>query len=379
MLFARPRLLDVLKRTLPGQPKIHTSKKVVSIDTTSTGVTVHCADGSSFDGSIVLGCDGVNSTVRRILDDKIAARRESGGLEKKKPAATTTCTYQTSVFKSETVGVYGYCEGRIPGVEPATWYETHSDGFTFQLSGGDDMTLFLLYERLPAPVSSLDDGGIRFSDEDQKAFVDRLGDHHVTPTLTVRELMTQTKWSYMSHLEEGVIDTWYTDRIVLAGDAVAKMTPNSGFGINTGIQSAVALTNALRRVLVATDRPDTAALTVAFREYEMARRANVERTVHASGMHTKIATWNSWLLKFIDRWIVPLTNGYLSMRRLVGPIVQEGIVLDWIPEDDGYKEGTLKWINPRIVVPVGGAKSGAADSTSDSGSDGEKELAQEQV
>lgn len=358
MLFARPRLLDVLKRTLPGTPKIHTSKKVVSIDTTSTGVTVHCADGSYFAGSIVLGCDGINSSVRKILDEKVA---QEAGLEK--PAS-----YQTSIFKSETIGVYGYCEGRIPGVEPGTWYETHSDGFTFQLSGGDDMTLYLLYERLPAPVDSLEEG-IRFSDEDQKAFVDRLADHHVTPAVTVRELMNQSKWSYMSHLEEGVIDKWYTDRIVLAGDAVAKMTPNSGFGINTGIQSVVAITNALRKVLLRTDKPDTAALTVAFREYELARRPNVEKTVHVSGMHTKIATWNTWFLKFVDRWIVPLTNGYLSMRRLVGPVVQEGIVLDWIPED-GYKEGTLKWTFPRVTK---------TDVVETSDSEGEKGFGKEDV
>ncbi|KAM7211031.1 hypothetical protein V8F06_013579 [Rhypophila decipiens] len=358
MLFARPRLVDMLKRTLPGNPKIHTSKKVVSIDITSTGVTVHCADGSSFTGSIVLGADGINSSVRQILDEKIA---QEAGLEK-------PTSYQTSVFKSSTIGVYGYCEGRIPGVEPETWYETHHDGFTSQLSGGDDMTLFLLYERLPAPVNSLEEG-IRFTDEDQKAFVDRTADHHVTPTVTVRELMSQCKWAYMSHLEEGVIDNWYTDRIVLAGDSVAKMTPNSGFGINTGIQSVVAITNALRRVLQATDAPDNAALTVAFGEYETVRRKNVEKTVHASGMHTKIATWDTWLLRFVDRWIVPLTNGYLSMRRLVGPIVQEGIVLDWIPED-GYKEGTLKWNFPRVTA------SKAVDS---SDSDVEKGLVTEEV
>ena len=154
----------------------------------------------------------------------------------------------------------------------------------------------------------------------------------ITPTLTIRELISQTKWSYMSHLEEGVIDTWHTDRIVLAGDSVAKMTPNSGFGINTGIQSAVALTNALRRMLLKNDQPDSEAITGAFEEYENMRRANVEKTVHTSGMHTKIATWDTWLLRFVDRWIVPLTNGYLSMRRLVGPVVQEALVLDWVEE-----------------------------------------------
>ncbi|KAK3325981.1 FAD binding domain-containing protein [Apodospora peruviana] len=341
MLFARPRLVDLLQRRLPGgSSRIHTGKEITAVETTSTGVKVCCADGTDYEGSIVLGADGVNSTVRRLMDDKIAAARTGAADEK------SNLAYQSQLFKSTTVGVYGYCDGRIPGVERGTWYETHADGFTFQLAGGDDMTLFLLYERLPEPITV--PARHRFSDQDKDAFVARNADYHIAPTVTIRDLMAQTKWSYMSHLEEGVIDTWHHDRIVLAGDAVAKMTPNSGFGINTGIQSVVAITNALRRVLEKTDEPDNAALTGAFDEYVKTRRENVEKTVKISGMHTRIAVWDSWWMRFVDKYIVPWTNGYMSMRRMVAPVVQEGLVLDFVEEKD-YREGTVKWTVPRVM------------------------------
>jgi 2-polyprenyl-6-methoxyphenol hydroxylase-like FAD-dependent oxidoreductase len=37
------------------------NKTVKSIDHDDAGATVHCTDGSSYRGDVVVGCDGVNS------------------------------------------------------------------------------------------------------------------------------------------------------------------------------------------------------------------------------------------------------------------------------------------------------------------------------
>jgi 2-polyprenyl-6-methoxyphenol hydroxylase-like FAD-dependent oxidoreductase len=39
------------------------------MQSTDTGVTVTCSDGSSFDSTTVIGADGVHSNTRRLMRD----------------------------------------------------------------------------------------------------------------------------------------------------------------------------------------------------------------------------------------------------------------------------------------------------------------------
>ncbi|KAH3271265.1 hypothetical protein KXW55_001457 [Aspergillus fumigatus] len=56
----RRDLLQVLWESLPAeaQSKTHAQKKVSDIKTTETGVVVSCTDGTSYEGSMVIGADG---------------------------------------------------------------------------------------------------------------------------------------------------------------------------------------------------------------------------------------------------------------------------------------------------------------------------------
>jgi 2-polyprenyl-6-methoxyphenol hydroxylase-like FAD-dependent oxidoreductase len=52
---------------LPDKSKILVNKRVSGVTETSEGVQVHVEDGSTYEGDIVVGCDGVNSTVREFM------------------------------------------------------------------------------------------------------------------------------------------------------------------------------------------------------------------------------------------------------------------------------------------------------------------------
>ena len=67
MFFLRSRLTEMLYNALGScKSKIVTSCSIQDIHMTETGVLLRLGDGTSIDGSIVVGADGVHSQVRDI-------------------------------------------------------------------------------------------------------------------------------------------------------------------------------------------------------------------------------------------------------------------------------------------------------------------------
>lgn len=67
MTVERRAFLQVLYENLPDRSVIHMEKDVIDITETTHGVIVHLKDGTSEEGSIVVGCDGVYSQVRTLM------------------------------------------------------------------------------------------------------------------------------------------------------------------------------------------------------------------------------------------------------------------------------------------------------------------------
>lgn len=60
----RQLVLEALYNHLWDKTKVRVGKKVERIEHTAKGVTIYCKDGSTFDGDLVAGADGVHSVVR---------------------------------------------------------------------------------------------------------------------------------------------------------------------------------------------------------------------------------------------------------------------------------------------------------------------------
>lgn len=71
-------LQTTLRDQLPGHCVLD-GKSVVDYVQDADGVTVWCADGSCYRGAILVGCDGRNSTVRRILYEQTQELPEDEG------------------------------------------------------------------------------------------------------------------------------------------------------------------------------------------------------------------------------------------------------------------------------------------------------------
>lgn len=65
IFFERRMVIDVLYKHIRRKEKILTSRRVVDLEMDEHGVSVKCQDGSVQQGSILVGADGIRSTVAR--------------------------------------------------------------------------------------------------------------------------------------------------------------------------------------------------------------------------------------------------------------------------------------------------------------------------
>ncbi|KAH6660899.1 FAD binding domain-containing protein [Truncatella angustata] len=330
MCFHRAKLMQMLYHRLPDTTKVLLDKEVVSLQNTDSGVTVTCADETTYSASIVIGADGVHSSVRKLMNEAVGKKDEP--------------------FLSTYRGLYGYAK-RSPELEPATLYETHERNLTIQLIVAEEQQHFLVYERLPKPTKDR----TRYTPEDADALAKKFADVRYPGTkegefVTFGDVWAQKQWAVLANLEEGIVKTWHEGRAVLVGDAVHKMTPNTGFGMNSGLQGVAQLVNRLHSLVQKTSDPDNATLTQLFRDYQTSRMGNSKEAVDMSALYTRLVAWNNPVWKFTDQYLLPYVKGDVtSLNVLMSPIVQKGIPLDFL-EEKAFKHGTYAYhVGPATV------------------------------
>lgn len=324
MCFHRAKLLKMLYRRLQDPSKILLDKEVSSIETTETGVTVSCSDKSTYTASVVVGADGVHSTVRRLMN-------EGAG----KPDEPFVSTY---------LGLYGYAS-RSPELDAGILYETHSGSLTIQLIVAEQQQHFLVYERLPSPTRER----TRYTTADQDALAAKYADvrfpgRQAGEWITFADVWAHKQWSAMANLEEGIVKQWHQGRCVVVGDAAHKMTPNTGFGLNSGLQGVAQLVNRLHGLVKTDPAPSNETLARLFSEYQTARMSNSKTAVDMSGLYTRLVAWSNPVWKFADQYVMPYINGDVtSLKLLMSPIVQRGVAFDFLDEKQ-FRAGKYNYL-----------------------------------
>ena len=83
-MIDRQLVLDILYRNLADRSRVHLGKRISKVDHFEHGVVAHCTDGSSYQGDVIAGVDGVHSTVRqemwRHAGDSISTIEKEGML-----------------------------------------------------------------------------------------------------------------------------------------------------------------------------------------------------------------------------------------------------------------------------------------------------------
>ena len=210
MTFHRQDVLKILYDNLTptDRAKVHLSKKVVDIRTAVDGVSVTCADGTIYEGTIVIGADGVHSKTRSFMRKLALEASPTAAVNPEKPyTAYYKCMWGTVPIPS--------------GLSPGDHLDCHSDeGVSSMFLTGKDRGWFFMFSLLDEPTQERRDYG----EKDMEAYAEQLADLHIGPGVKFRDVWRSRYSAGMSNLDEGVLDHWSWNRVCLIGDAVHKVS-----------------------------------------------------------------------------------------------------------------------------------------------------------
>lgn len=223
-------------------------RRLVEVHEHPGGVTAVFADGRTAEADILIGADGVHSTVRRLIDPEAPAPRYSGLI--------TTGGYASGVPASTEVGSYEMVFGKR-----AFFGSAHApDGSAWWFVN-------VPQSREPAPREL---AGVS-TDEWRKRFATLFADD-AGPALDL--IAASDDFAPMTPIHTvPSLRRWHTDRILILGDAAHAPSPTSGQGASLAIEDAVVLAKCLR---------DGESIRAAFARYELVRRPRVEKIVKAA-------------------------------------------------------------------------------------------------
>ncbi|KAH7245429.1 hypothetical protein BKA59DRAFT_437590 [Fusarium tricinctum] len=330
-VVSRQDLTHVLYESFTSdqKSKILTNKKVSDIIPSPDGVKVSCHDGTSYEGSIVIGTDGAHSFVR----EKMRALALAEGSEQVNDEKPFLTTFRALWLRMPT---------KLAGIEPGMTCETHGPGAATQLFSGEDSAVMGLYEKLDTPTRDR----VRYTEADQEALVERWGHIPLTPggNLTLKEAFSARTQSGLVSLEEGVVNHWsWGGRIVLAGDSAHKFTPSTGAGCNNGLIDVVALVNHLYSLRQSTPSPTTTQLASAFQSYQASRMATVVEACDGAGRATSSATWQTGVFKFVDKYVIGISAIQNMLIGLGAPKMAKSPRLTFIEGPERFV-GTVPWV-----------------------------------
>ncbi|NTX04504.1 FAD-dependent monooxygenase [Myxococcus sp. CA040A] len=246
----RNELLRVLRAASPA-PRHGVT--VASLERGADGVDVVFSDGTAGRYDVVVGADGIRSTVRAQVPGADVPSRYSG----------YTCwrLVVDGHFGDGVVEMWG--RGKRAGVVP--------------LGAGKSYVFLTLNapRRTPPPWKDL--AGFR-----------ALYAEFADPARSALAAFERLEGLRHNDIEDCSAPRWWSPRVVLLGDAAHAVTPNLGQGAGLAIEDAAALAQ-----LLVTQGPTDAALA----RYESLRRPRAERIRDRSWMLGKVAQWESGLAR----------------------------------------------------------------------------------
>lgn len=208
----RQMIIKILYDNLKDKARVLTSKGVVSVKQDSKGVRVETKDGDVFTGDILVGADGVHSTVRREMW-RITDAEKPGlfPLKERNEVPTEYCCIFGISKPTDLFDVYSaqYILGR---------------GHSYLLvSGVGGRIYWFLFKRLDKTVRGLYEKVPRYTDAECDALAEEHANDRFSEKLCFGDLYSLRTAATLQALPEVVFSRWHYGRVVTIGDAAHKV------------------------------------------------------------------------------------------------------------------------------------------------------------
>ncbi|MFD4643380.1 FAD-dependent oxidoreductase [Lentzea sp. NPDC058436] len=263
--------------------KVEHGKRLVDVETRNDGVTAIFADGSTESGDLLVGADGIRSTVRTLIDPQAPAPEYTGLL-----------------------GFGSYArESGVQG-DPETMYFVFGSSFLGYWAEPDGTVAWFNNLAVPEPMTAAEIAAVP-----HETWLARLREAY-GDDMPARKLLAHSDTVIGAGPLEIMpsVPNWHRDRMVLVGDSAHAPSASSGQGVSLAAESAVQLARCLR---------DLRDVPTAFATYERLRRPRVE------GIAARAARTNS-----NKRGIGPIT-------RLLMPLVMKTVGKRAFTRDQNYR------------------------------------------
>jgi 2-polyprenyl-6-methoxyphenol hydroxylase-like FAD-dependent oxidoreductase len=268
-------------------------KKLVGVDEAGRGGAVRFADGTTAIGDVVVGADGIHSTVRTLIDpdapgpEHVPLLNFGAASEISVPADPDAMYF---VFgKRAFLGYWVQPDGRT------SWFANvpHAEPMTISQARSRPVADWMAELR---ELYSDDSPGREIVQHTRPDQLSVFGSMEIMPA----------------------VPHWHRGRMVLVGDAAHAPSSSSGQGASLAVESAVQLARCLR------DLPDVES---AFATYERLRRPRVEKVAKRAGKTNNSKALGPTAIRMM-RMMMPLaTRTFLSPERTLG--AEQRYRIDW--------------------------------------------------
>lgn len=310
-------MLSCIYNQIGDKSRIRTQTCVASFTEAKDGVEVVTDKGEAFKGDILLGADGIHSTIRKLIADKLTITNPAASKEMQTGFTSTYhCIFATSKNARVSDGKEFLPNGGVHNV----YYPGFSGVVAIGVPGFAYWFMFVKSEketRIPEIP--------KFTEEETEATIAKYGSYAVGPGYTFKDLWDSRVKANMLSLEDGVLKSkWNTGgRVALMGDSVHKSTINVGLGGNLAVEGVVHLVNGLvplvRQCEASGRKPTRTEITAVLNAYEEKQRPHAKTIVTMSRYVTRYEAMETWWLRLLRR-VSPWISDKTKAKGFVGYI-----------------------------------------------------------
>jgi 2-polyprenyl-6-methoxyphenol hydroxylase-like FAD-dependent oxidoreductase len=305
--------LDLLTQSKPVElPTILLGKKLIKIEENQKAnqkqnqdkVVAHFEDGTSAEGDILIGADGVRSVTRKLLwgEQRI---RQSG-----------QACWRGIV--NGRLGKVSNSSEELPDARNTLelWGKTGGKRVAMIQVNADQIYFFYTEKANPTyTTDSLKDP--RTEKDNENSLLHVLEGLKEFPSY-YSEVIGKAKPEHIYHDDLWdllPLQTWHKDRVLLIGDAAHASTPNLGQGGCQAVEDAWYLSELFAKNFSANASPDSSVIEKSFADFEVMRRPKINFVVNTSWQIGKLSNFGGFIGHRIRNFLLKITPDFITEKQ----------------------------------------------------------------